>query len=218
MTTVRTLPATSRRQEGPWLTVASLAIAGLVALASLLGLFADWPYQFETENWALQARGQDVGNLLAVVVLLVATIRMRAGSVRAVQVWVGAQFYLLYAYLVYAFALHLGRLFLVYVAVLGLIAFSLIASLPAALRVPATGRVRARRFGGAVLIGTGALFALLWLACFLIACPPEGWPGVGAPSAAALALLTLAVAGALAGRRVLGGDARTTRTAPDLRG
>lgn len=163
MTTVRTLPATSRRQQGSWLTVASLAIAGLVAMASLLGLFADWPYQFETENWALQAQGQDVGNLLAVVVLLVATIRMRAGSVRAAQVWVGAQFYLLYAYLVYAFALHLGRLFLVYVAVLSLIAFSLIAALPAALRVPTTGRVRARRFGGAVLIGTGALFALLWL-------------------------------------------------------
>jgi len=143
---------------------ASCTIAALVTVSSALGLLADWPYQYETENWALQARGQDVGNLLAIVVLVFATMRMRAGSVRAAQVWVGTQFYLLYAYLVYAFAVHLGRLFLVYVAILGLVAFSLIAVLPAVLRGAApVVHARDRAVAGSVLIGTGALFALLWL-------------------------------------------------------
>lgn len=35
----------------------------------------------------MQAGGQDLGNLLAVVVLTVSAIRMRAGSLRAMQLW-----------------------------------------------------------------------------------------------------------------------------------
>ncbi|CAM3632756.1 hypothetical protein [Smaragdicoccus niigatensis] len=117
---------------------ASFAIALLVTLASLLGLFATWPYAQETENWVLQARGQDVGNLLAVVVLIASAIRMRAGSVRAAQLWVGTLVYLLYAYTVYAFAVHFGRLFLCYVAILGLAFYTLIAGLRTPTGTPAT--------------------------------------------------------------------------------
>lgn len=141
----------------------SFVIAALTAVASLLGLITSWPYQEETDNWVLQARGQDIGNLLAVVVLTVSAVRMRAGSSRAAQWWMGTLFYLLYAYLVYAFAVHFSRLFLVYVAILGFVFFTLVIAVSARERAPADPGGPARLFAAWVLIGTGALFALLWL-------------------------------------------------------
>ncbi|BEH01467.1 hypothetical protein brsh051_07480 [Brooklawnia propionicigenes] len=151
------------QRPGASLVVASFVIAAIVTLASLLGLLAPWPYQEETENWVLQARGQDIGNLLAVVVLTVGAIRMRAGSLRATLLWVGALFYLLYAYIVYAFAVHFGRLFLVYVAILGLVFYTLIAALATSARPSIYPRGATRVFAAWVPIGTGVLFALLWL-------------------------------------------------------
>jgi hypothetical protein len=145
------------------LVVASFGIGALVTLASLLGLLTSWPYKQETENWVLQARGQDIGNLLAVVVLMMSTIRVRAGSSGATQLWIGTLFYLLYAYVVYAFAVHFNRLFLVYVTILGLVVYTLIAALPTSARPSVYPRGAVRVFAGWVLIGTGALFALLWL-------------------------------------------------------
>lgn len=141
----------------------SFVIVALTAVASLLGLIASWPYQEETDNWVLQARGQDIGNLLAVVVLTVSAVRMRAGSSRAAQWWMGTLFYLLYAYIVYAFAVHFSRLFLVYVAILGFVFFTLVIALSARERASGNPSGRARLFAAWVLIGTGALFALLWL-------------------------------------------------------
>jgi hypothetical protein len=151
------------RRRRTSLVVASFGIATLVAVASLLGLLVPWPYQHETANWALQARGQDIGNLLAVVLLVASALRMRADSTRATQLWIGTLFYLLYAYVIYAFAVHFGRLFLAYVAILGLVVYSLIAALPTSARSSGYPRGPVRVLAGAVLIGTGVLFALLWL-------------------------------------------------------
>lgn len=154
-------PAHQRRTGLP--VAASFVIAALVAVASLLGLFARWPYQYETENWVVQAWGQDIGNLVAVVVLVISAVRMGAGSVQAAQVWMGALLYFLYAYIVYAFAVHFGRLFLVYVAILGLVAYTLIVALRQGEPPSAYPNGRARLFAAWTLIATGALFALLWL-------------------------------------------------------
>ena len=145
------------------LLLASAGVAILVAIASVLGLFAPWPYQQETANWALQAQGQDIGNLVAVVVLVISAIGLRAGSRRAAAVWIGTLFYLLYAYIVYAFAVHFGRLFLVYVAVLGLVVYTLIGALREGVLASPDGHERARRVAAWVLIATGSLFAILWL-------------------------------------------------------
>jgi hypothetical protein len=165
------IPSTACPAPGPaelkrhtvLLVFASLGIAALVTLTSLLGLLTSWPYQQETQNWALQAQGQDVGKLIAVVVLVVSTIRVRHGSFRATQLWIGTLFYLLYADVVYTFAVHFGRLFLVYVAILGLLVYSLIAALRASVRPSRYPLGAARVFAAWVLIGTGALFTLLWL-------------------------------------------------------
>lgn len=142
----------------------SLVISGLVLAASILGLTASGIYGQETKNWALQAKGQDVGNLISVVALVWSAYRYRRGSYRAGLVWVGTLFYLVYAYTVYAVAVHFNQLFLVYVAVLGLSIWTALLSANE-IRSQAEAPVRAasRKLAGYTLISVGALFALLWL-------------------------------------------------------
>lgn len=144
----------------PW----SVVLAVLVVVSSLAGLLDPRVYEQETENWTIQARGQDLGNLLAMVVLLLAALRYRSGSQRAGLVWLGTLMYLIYAFIVYAMAVHLNYLFLVYVAVLGLSAWAVIFHV-SDLRGRTTAYPLGRPRSGAawVLIVTGVLFAALWL-------------------------------------------------------
>ena len=141
------------------------AISLLVLVASVAGLADPQVYGRETENWATQARGQDLGNLLAVAVLVVAAIRYRHGSERAGLVWLGALLYLVYAFIVYAVAVHLGDLFLLYVAVLGLSAWCVIFNVTALRTARANHhrQGRSRIVAACVLVATGLMFAGLWL-------------------------------------------------------
>ncbi|MGA8048054.1 MAG: hypothetical protein WCA30_17490 [Dermatophilaceae bacterium] len=144
----------------PW----SLVLSVLVVVSSLAGLLDPRVYDQETENWTTQAWGQDLGNLLAVAVLLAAALRYRGGSHRAGLVWLGTLMYLIYAFIVYAMAVHLNYLFLVYVAVLGLSAWAVIfhvSDLRA--RTTAYPHGRPRTVAAGVLVATGVLFAALWL-------------------------------------------------------
>ena len=147
-----------------WGLAWSAVIALLVVFTSVTGLTDPRVYAEETQNWTMQAQGQDVGNLLAVVVLLVAAVAMNRGSARAGLVWLGTLLYLVYAFIVYAMAVHLNYLFLVYVAVLGLSAWLLIFHLNhwrrQGLRFPSG---RARTVAAWVIIVIGVLFAGLWL-------------------------------------------------------
>ena len=139
-------------------------LAPLVLTTSIAGLADASVYAEETENWALQAQGQDWGNLLAVVVLVVAALRHRRGSQRAGLVWLGTVLYLIYAFVVYAFALHLNHLFLVYVAVLGVSAWALIFTVNG-IRHPAPRypQGHARALAAWLIIAIGVMFAGLWL-------------------------------------------------------
>lgn len=150
----------ARRSVPIW----SVLIAVLVLVASIMGLTDPDVYGQETVNWATQAKGQDVGNLLAVVVLLVSAAGYRRGSARAGLVWLGALLYLVYAFVVYAVAVHLNDLFLVYVAVLGLSAWAVIFHVGALRREPVTFPAgRTRRTAAAVIAAVGVLFGGLWL-------------------------------------------------------
>ena len=143
-----------------WSGVISL----LVVLTSVAGLADPAVYEQETQNWATQAQGQDVGNLLAVVVLLVAALRYRNGSHRAGLVGLGSLMYLVYAFVVYAVAVHLNYLFLAYVAVLGLSAWGVILGVNLLRGTPvAYSQGHSRTFASWVVIATGVLFAGLWL-------------------------------------------------------
>src|SRR5687768_51548 len=107
----------------------SIINACLVSVASLLGILNPHTYFQETVNWAMQAVGQDVGNLLAAPALLISTYFLTKKSNRAFLIWLGIHLYLIYAYLVYAFFIHFNYLFLVYVTILGLSSYTMIGAL-----------------------------------------------------------------------------------------
>lgn len=160
-------PAASARVPGAaWLRL-SAPIAALVALVSVAGLAVPGLYRGPLA-WTLQAVAQDAVDLVLVTPLLAGSALLAArGSRRAWLVWLGALSYLVYTFLIYAFSVEHNRLFLAYVATLGLSVWSLIGGLAAT-----DMRAIAGRFGPAtpvrpvaLLLGVpGALFALLWLA------------------------------------------------------
>ena len=108
-----------------WLSVID---ALLVLIASASGIFSKSIYARETPSWAVQGIGQDIANLVAVVVLFIAVYFVNKESFKAILVWSGVQLYLIYAYVIYAFDVHFNSLFLVYVAILGLSMYALVGS------------------------------------------------------------------------------------------
>jgi hypothetical protein len=170
----------SERRSG-FVWIAGVATAVLLAGMSLGGLV--WPraYAGEAASWRVQALAQDWFDLaIAAPVLAIAALRGRTGSRAARLVQAGALLYALYTAVIYAFAVHLNPLFLIYCAALGLSAFGLIAMAP--LRAELTrrwfdARVPSRLVGG-LLVGVGAAFGLLWLAQLapaLLGGPPPVW-------------------------------------------
>ena len=146
----------------------SVAAAVLATATSLLGLFWPGAYARETAAWAVQGVGQDAANLpVAVVLLWSAAVLRRRSSLVALCAWLGSLVYFIYAFVIYAFAVHFGRLFLGYVTVLGLAFFSFAGTLAALDLDTVVAPLRdhpSRRGAGNALIVIGALFALLWLA------------------------------------------------------
>src|SRR5690606_38841776 len=78
--------------------------------------------------------------------------------------WLGTLFYLVYAFIVYAMAVHFNQLFLVYVAALGLSSYAIFYTMNGLRAADATfGQPRPRRVAGYTSIAIGFLFGLLWL-------------------------------------------------------
>jgi len=146
-----------------WLSVID---ALLVLLASASGILLTSIYARETPSWAVQGIGQDIVNIVAVVVLFIAVYFVNKGSVKAFLVWSGVLLYLIYAYVIYAFDVHFNRLFLVYVAILGLSFYALVGSvihlhldrLQASFSATTTARAVS-----VFLLVLGIVFYLLWL-------------------------------------------------------
>lgn len=143
----------------------SYLIAFLSGLSSLLGIFTASPYSQETANWALQAVGQDIGNLIAIIVFLFSIYYLSKKSIKAFLIWTGTLFYFIYAYLIYAFFIHFNYLFLIYVAVLGLSFYTLIGSLMEQnfKNIVKSFTSKHEKLAGFLLIVVGSLFSILWL-------------------------------------------------------
>jgi hypothetical protein len=146
-----------------WLSVLA---ALLVLLASVSGIFLTSIYARETPYWAVQGIGQDIVNIVAVALLLIAVYFVNKGSVKAFLVWSGVLLYLIYAYVIYAFDVHFNRLFLVYVAIPGLSFYALVGSVihlhldKYQTSFSATTKARAV---SVFLLVLGVVFYLLWL-------------------------------------------------------
>ena len=121
---------TTERTHDPMLW-STIAIASLVAITALAGLF--WPATYARETPYVRTGGyaSDLVDLFLVVpVLLISGIKAYRGSVPARLVWLGTQGYLLYNFVIYAFGVHFNALFLVYCATLSLCLFATLFSLP----------------------------------------------------------------------------------------
>jgi len=144
----------------------SVIVSILVATTSLLGIFYEKTYSREAYAWVLQALGQDYANLLVVVILLVSTYFMAKNSLKAYFIWLGTYIYLVYAFFIYAIAIHFQFLFLVYVAILGLSFYTLILGLMAAdiekISKLSLANIKIKLVSG-LLMFIGVMFALLWL-------------------------------------------------------
>lgn len=161
-----------------WYTV---GVAAVLLAVTLYGLLVEGAYRVPLgirENLPETLRGQDLLTLLTVPVLLWASVRARAGSLRAHIVWLALLFYVAYTYLMYVVT-PFNDVFLLYVAAIGLASYGVLNGL---LRIDVTVAAAAftefpRRGLGAFLLVVGALFVTLWLAQILPAIPgelPEG--------------------------------------------
>jgi hypothetical protein len=146
-----------------WLT---LPMAALGIATSTAGIAVDRIYADETASWAAQAVGQDVANLVVLVVSLVLAYVAARGSARALLAWAGTAAYTAYTFAIYAFAVHFGPLFLAYVAVLGLSSWALIGFFGSIDPRGVQAHFTTDRLAGlasTLLIVISGGFALLWL-------------------------------------------------------
>ncbi len=136
-------------------------LTAVAAAAGLLvaGLYVDAP------NWVQQAQGTDLATLfLAVPVLAVGLWSAARGSPAGRLAVVAGLLYLVYNYAIFAFAVAMNPLTAVHIAILGLSLWSLLLAGRSAVDggEALIDRVN-RRAAGALLIGVGALFGLLWV-------------------------------------------------------
>jgi len=143
------------------------ASALLMGLASWAGVFLEGVYEREAPSWAAQAVGQDIANLFVVSpVLIAATWLAGRGSFRAVLVLVGVLLYVVYSYVLYAFFVHFGPWFPVYVATLGCSFYALTGAAGHLVRddlSPWFGSRVPFRVPAAFLMIFGVMFAALWI-------------------------------------------------------
>ena len=121
----------------------SVATALLAAAGSVVGLLEpELIYGRETPVLYSSAIAQDLANLFLVApLMLVLTVRASRGSRRSWLCLIGFLAFTAYNYAIYAFSIHFGPLFLVWVTVLGLSVFAAAGS-AAALPTQGTGHAR----------------------------------------------------------------------------
>jgi hypothetical protein len=184
----RAAPVAVLRVPQGWITGLSLLVSLLALVATTAGIFTasgahhrtfislrgetiviqgGGLYAHESVSGAAQAIGQDVVTLLVgIPLLLAATYLASRGSLRGRLLQAGALWYFGYTYLLMAFGGAYNQLFLVYVALYSASIFAFVLSLLAidVGSLPATVAPRfARRTIAWLVIGFGALLALLWL-------------------------------------------------------
>jgi len=198
-----TTPSISSRTTGPdgtnapvdreraatwWATSAAAAVIALVA--SGIGLAdVNRIYGRETASFVDQAIAQDLVNvtLAAPATLLLAWLAWR-GSVRAGLLWTGVLTFTVYNYVIYTMSIHVGPLFLAWVAVLGLTFWSLVGGLRALRPTAVAGRLAGapRRVVGWYLVVIAGVFTMLWLSDVVPAMVegrlPQGAVDLGLPS------------------------------------
>jgi hypothetical protein len=171
-----------------WLRLSWL-VSALMALAAAAGVFVPAVYVKESTSWAAQGRGQDAVTLLmACPALVMSASYATRGSTRAVLVWLGIMIYVVYSYVLYAFFVHFGAVFPIYVAVLGLSSYAL-AGAASEIRVAEWRQLWPREFRSravsAWLVFIALAFGGMWIVAITRAMisgtAPEGVAEIGLP-------------------------------------
>jgi hypothetical protein len=137
----------------------------LAALASAAGIAWTGLYH-DAPNWVQQAQGTDLATLfLAVPVTAIGLWASRRGYEAGPAAVLAGLLYLVYNYAIFAFAVAMNALTLVHIAILGLALWSLVLGGRAALSAAGLLADRLdRRASGVLLVATGVLFGVLWVA------------------------------------------------------
>lgn len=178
-------PHEARPLAWVWLARGAAALGAGGSLLALLDV--DGVYGRETPAMVPQCIAQDVVNLLVVApLILTLTARARVRSVAARLVVLGLLLFTAYSYVIYSMAVHVGRLSLLWMAVLGLSTYAGLGLLRSLLGSSA-GELAGRgpvRGAAAYLVVVASVLALVWLGELV----PAAWAGTPVPSAAALGL------------------------------
>lgn len=146
--------------------VLSVIVSFIVGFTSLLGIFYPPTYSQETLSWAVQAIGQDIGNLIVIPILLISTYFLSKKSIKAYFIWLGCFFYLVYAFIIYTFTVHFNFLFLAYVSVLGISFYSIVGTLikiNISEYAPIFKDISFSKISSFFLMFIGLIFGFLWL-------------------------------------------------------
>lgn len=155
-------------------------LAGLLtALVSWLGIYSPDTYKLETANWSAQALGQDYVNFfIAVPMLLISVYFVNKNSLKAYLVWLGTLFYLIYSYILYAFCIHFGPLFLIYIIILSASFYSLVGALVNIEWNKINESFKNVKVAGVsiLLLSIAAIFYFLWLSDIIQALTTNNLP------------------------------------------
>jgi hypothetical protein len=142
----------------------SLLAGFLMAIVSAAGIFLPSVYAKEHISWASQGYGQDIINLFVIFpALLVSAYLIKRGSTKSILVWLGLLVYMAYSYMLYAFFMHFGAWFLIYIAVLGISFYALLGAIVNLSRQINTELSTAIKWPSIYLLANGLIFGVLWI-------------------------------------------------------
>lgn len=143
--------------------LSSLGVAIIMAIASIAGILY-WNVLYPASQ-AVGSVGSDVFNIVAVLpILLISMWLARRGSLIGLLLWPGALFYVLYIYVFNVIGLPVTVLFLPYVILAVLSAYTiigLIASIDVNVVRQRLAGVVPRRAAGGILVGLALLFIVM---------------------------------------------------------
>jgi hypothetical protein len=168
LSTDRLPPPVRPGATAPWWLRLSAPLGVLGLTAAAVGAFMDGAYRGMTAEWARQTFAQDIADLfVGFPLLLLFALFAARGSSRALIAWLGVLIATLYSYVIYAFDVPFGHLYLANVALLGLSGWAFGGALtgidPKAIRDRFDDRTP-RRSTGWALVAIAVVFFVTWLA------------------------------------------------------